>query len=161
MTPPRKTTNLKAKMGRKAKSSMDPEDLIEFEIDLNAVESANISFPHMLYARLCGSSSCTFCKKHGQPEVAMPPVSALLRGLAKNCSKDPDFLDNNMTLGEIIFRLLIKNNNAPITIAQMEADIIEAGGELVHLRNTARKNILGSLKEPNEYFIRQVPTTAA
>lgn len=134
-----------------------PEDGFLFAIDQDALAKAGFSFQFMVYARLCREGKCTVCKKHGTKEITpMPKVSDMIRAVGSWCSKTGAFLTPSMTLGEVAFRLLVKNNNKPVSVAEIREGLQKAWADVIHLKDDTAATIIGTLSNSNDYFIRRV-----
>ena len=68
---------------------------------------------------------CATCLDQPADNANPPPVQAQIDHILECCSKDDSFIKASMPLQEIVFRLILKEGNTPLTLSHLHYQITE------------------------------------
>lgn len=132
------------------------EEEASYTIDVKAFEASGKSFIYAVYTRMSergmaqvGGTATELPKPFGTPGEYMKVVGSI-------CSKEPDYLLPGTPISEAVFRLLIANNNKPMSLSDIQSGLASAWASVIYLKNLSDDVVKRMLDEPNEYFIRRV-----
>ncbi len=125
-----------------------------YAIDARAYEASGRSFQYAIYSRLCGREYCPAREgeKEGDPLVLKTP-SEYMKIIASQCSVEPDYLLPGTPITEAVFRLLLANNNKPMTLPDVQTGLTAAWASVIYLKNLSDDVLRRMLDEMNEYHI--------
>lgn len=128
----------------------------KYSIDIKGFEASGRSFPYAVYTRMSergmaqlGGTTTEFPKEFGTPSEMMKIVGSI-------CSKEPDYLLPGTPISEAVFRLLIANNNRPMSLMDIQSGLASAWASVIYLKNLSDEVVQRMLDTPNEYSIRRV-----
>lgn len=127
-----------------------------YAIDVRAFESSGKSFVYAVYTRM---SERGMAQVGGTPDDLPQPMGSVneyMKVIAAVCSKEPDFLLPGTPISEAVFRLLLANNNKPLSLQEIQTGLTSAWASVIYLKNLSDEVVRRMLDEPNEYFIRRV-----
>jgi hypothetical protein len=128
----------------------------DYAIDVRAFESSGKSFAYAVYTRM---SERGMAQVGGAPDQLPQPLGSpneYMKVIATVCSKEPDFLLPGTPISEAVFRLLLANNNKPMSLQQIQTGLTSAWASVIYLKNLSDDVVRRMLDQPNEYFIRRV-----
>ncbi len=129
-----------------------------YHIDQVAYEEAGESLEFMVWRRLCWTGDCRLCKAN--PD-AKPPAPVNVRSIntiynaIRRCAKRDDFILANMSILEVIFRILLRNSNEPMRLLDIAQTIEEEWVAVLAMKSVAPATIQRMLDNPNQYKIRR------
>ena len=135
---------------------IEQQEDIRYAIDVRAFESSGKSFAYAVYTRM---SERGMAQVGGTPDELPRPLGSpneYMKIIASVCSKEPDFLLPGTPISEAVFRLLLANNNRPLSLQEIQTGLTSAWASVIYLKNLSDDVVRRMLDEPNEYFIRRV-----
>lgn len=128
----------------------DPAYHIDFEDDLDTLD-------FLIWQRLCWEGSCRFCKGQTEPKPVLPvkvrnqriSISAAI----KQCAKQDTYILPNMSVTEVVFRLLLRNSNKPMTLSELWEEIDKEWQLVVAMKSITPESVRQILDGDNEYRI--------
>ncbi len=145
-----------------AEIEQDPVENHLYHIDQTAYEQAGESLEFAVWRRLCWSGECRLCRQ--SPDLK-PPVPVRIRSIntiynaIRLCAKRDDYILANMSILEVIFRILIRNRNEPMRLLEIAEVIEEEWVTVLAMKSVAPATIQRLLDNPNGYRICRASET--
>ena len=127
---------------------------VAYKVDASLAEALNRDLAALLFARSCGK-----CQSRLRKSKTQPGVAKLFRHLARCCATESGFIHHNMPMKEIVFRLLLKNANRPISLSDLHWGVTEDWAHPTHPMNVSVDVMRRVLDADRHYCI--VATQAA
>lgn len=136
-----------------------PVDDCYYQIDLDRVEaSSNLTF--ILWQRLCWEGSCSQCKdKKGRPKPVVPSAKSTRRTLItalNKCSRQPNYILPQMSVCEVVFRLLLGNRNEPMRLSDIFSEMQKKWASVWPQKSITPASVQQMLDSENGYHIYRV-----
>ncbi len=138
-----------------ARTETHPSHNPLYFINLHWYEETNRSFSVLLTTRLCAThreqqvATATKGKRKGEKT----PLSTI-KGC---CSRKPEFFHPNMPIMEAIFRLLLSNENQPMTAEEISARLVELGLDNNWVRDGAAGVVRRLIEHDRVYGLSPAP----
>ena len=134
---------------------IDEEDAT-YSVDVKAFEASGKSFVYAVYTRMSdrgmaqvGGTTTELPKPFGTANEYMKVISSV-------CAREPDYLLPGTPISEAVFRLLLANNNRPMSLLDIQSGLASAWASVIYLKNLSDDVVQRMLDQPNEYFIRRL-----
>ena len=126
----------------------------KFVVDIDSFEDSGLSLNFLIADKFFDPSEIKDLKPLSIKEL-IKKVSDLEKDIDEEID---DFLLKKFVLPgtsliEAVFRILILNNNKPMTVSEMEAKLKIAWASVIYLKSYTNETILEMLNSQNEYFI--------
>ena len=112
-------------------------------------------------SRRCRRKDCEYCAslEAQPPSVIWEDNSAKIKDMMKAISENCLIHENKITVRtpilEAVFLLLLSNANRPMSVQELQNNIMEMWGTQSYLRNISKDSFEGVLQATNPYFIRR------
>lgn len=130
-----------------------PADPTVYAIDVKAFENSGRSFQYAVFSRLCGRGHCSYCSDGKVSAVNMGTPSEMMKAIGSDCSNEPDFLLPGTPITEAVFRIMLKRNNKPMTLEEVQSELTSAWASVIYLKNLSEDVLKRLLEGDDEYFI--------
>lgn len=142
---------------RQVDTEFDPQvDDCYYHIDQEKFEKDGASLEFMIWQRLCWDGSCRFCKNQKDPKPVMPvkmPNSKSIFAAIKQCGKRHSYILANMSVTEVVFRVLLRNGNNPMKLSVIMEEVADAWQSIMSLKSISPASLQQMLDGENEYRI--------
>ena len=135
-----------------------PVDDCYYHIDVEQYDRDNASLEFTIWQRLCWDGSCRLCKGRSGPKPIMPVKmrnSKSLWAAIKHCGKQDSYILANMSVTEVVFRILLRNGNEPMRLSEIIDEIVVAWEEVIVFKTITPGALQQMLDSGNEYRIRR------
>ena len=131
-------------------NAADPDPA--YSVDVSTFERSGKSFSYAVKSRFC--ETCPACEAIAGdgPTVSKTP-SELMKHIAQNCSRQPEYLLSSTPITEAVFRLLLANSNRPLKLSKIQSDLSSAWASVIYLKNLSDIVVKRMLDQPSEYYI--------
>ena len=130
-----------------------PTEQTVYAIDTRAFEASGRSFQYAVFSRLCNRGHCSFCEGGKASPANMGTPSEMMKAIGSECSNEPDFLLPGTPITEAVFRIMIKRNNKPMTLEEVQSELTAAWASVIYLKNLSEDVLRRLLEGQNEYYI--------
>ena len=123
-------------------------------------EGASLEF--MIWQRLCWDGTCTqFCKDSQVPKPIMPtrPLRSI-KAAIKKCASQDNYILANMSVSEVVFRILLGTGNRPMRLLEIVEQIEEEWQAVLAFKTVSPRTVQQMLDAENEYRIRRTEAPA-
>ena len=119
-------------------------------------EPDEASFRFAVWQRICWDGSCPRKDRKG-PKPVLPTTtrtSSLFTAIRNHCSKQKLYFLPQMSVREVVFRLLLRNGNKPMKLSELEEKIrTEAWSSVLAQKAVSMDSLQQMLDGENEYHI--------
>jgi hypothetical protein len=119
-----------------------------FVVDFDAMEAAGKSPVHVIKSRMCAEAQ----KK---ADVGAKQLKDYLKLISTECTGKSDFIGPATPLSEAVFRLILKANNRPLSIREVQDGLTEAWASVIYMKDLSEELLTRLLDGPNSYFIKR------
>ena len=129
----------------------EPNENTSYVIDFDALEKNGRSAAFIVRSRLCW-----LCRQAVDEED--DPVGKLeehLERIRTDCAERPDYLLPGTPLTEAIFRILLAEDNRPMTIREIQDRLSSAWASVIYMKDLSADLLARMLDGQNEYMIRR------
>lgn len=148
-------------MAANTETQMADQDEVQVEnhlyhIDEDAYEQAGKSFDFAIWTRLCWSGECRVCRNK---DTKKPPVPVdvkrrtTLYNAIVRCARREEFILANMSVLEVVFRILLRNRNEPMALFDIAEQIEQEWRSVIAMKSVSPAMIQRLLENRNEYKI--------
>ena len=130
-----------------------PAEETLYAIDTKAFEASGRSFQYAVFSRLCNRGHCSFCEGGKTSPTDMGTPSEMMKAIGSECSNEPDFLLPGTPITEAVFRIMLKRNNKPMTLDEVQSELTSAWASVIYLKNLSEDVLRRLLEGQNEYYI--------
>ena len=145
-------------------ADIDAEPQVEdcfYQIDEAQFESDGASLEFMIWKRLCWEGDCRFCKESDGDKPMLPVKTRNRRSIyaaIKRCAKLDSYIMVNMSVSEVVFRILLRVGNNPMRLSEIYEEIEQEWQEVMWMKSLSIGNLQRMLDADNEYRIRRTQT---
>ena len=68
------------------------------------------------------------------------------------CSKNDEYILPGTTVSEAIFRILVANQNEPLSVLDIHSRLASAWASVIYLKNLSEDVVTRVLEGPNKYY---------
>ena len=123
---------------------------VSYVIDPKKAEEQGRSLEALLLSRRCPS-----CKDRIEEGGSLPPVKEQIKEIAKCCANAEGFLRPGMPLREIVFRLLLKGGNQPVSLKDLHYALTEELARPTHPMNISIEALKRILAGDQYYGLKE------
>lgn len=125
-------------------------------------ERDEASFRFAVWQRICWEGSCP--RKAGKgPKPVLPTTTrtaSLFTAIRNHCSKQALYIMPQMSVREVVFRLLLKNGNKPMKLSELQQKIGEQWSSVLAQKSVSMDSLQQMLDGENEYHISRTEPPA-
>ena len=128
-----------------------------YHVDEAKFEADGTSLDFMIWQRLCWNGSCTqFCKDNQDSKPIMPtrPLRSI-KAAIKKCANQGDYILANMSISEVVFRILLGAGNRPMRLLEIIEQIEVRWYGVLAIKSVSPWTVQQMLDAENEYRIRR------
>jgi len=120
-------------------------------IDPVQAAEANHSLEVLLLSRRCPS-----CQERLEKATKMPTAQEHISQIAECCALKEGFIRPQMSIQEIIFRILLSEGSKPTQLSHLHSLLTEQWATPVHPKNITPENLRKVLANDNYYSFREL-----
>jgi hypothetical protein len=118
-----------------------------FVVDFDAMEAAGKSPVHVIKSRMCADAQ--------KKADAGLKLKDCLKLISSECGGKGDFIGPATPLSEAVFRLILRANNRPLSIREIQDGLTEAWAGVIYMKDLSEELLTRLLGGSNSYFIRR------
>ncbi|MBI21090.1 MAG: hypothetical protein CL780_02435 [Chloroflexi bacterium] len=126
-----------------------------YKINIEEFESRGSSFSYAIYNRMSeegkGEANNLF---EGIP-IDISLGNKLMKIISDICSKNDEYILPGTTVSEAIFRILIANQNEPLSVLDIHSRLANAWSSVIYLKNLSENVVTRVLEGPSSYCFIQ------
>lgn len=128
-----------------------------YHIDHATYEELGESLEFAIWNRLCWNGNCRVCSKY--EDGFRPPLPVNIRSVntlynaVRICGRRDDFILANMTILEVVFRILLRNRNEPMHLLEIAEEIEKEWVSVLAMKSATPSIIQRLLEGNNQYHI--------
>lgn len=148
---------------------------VQYYVDRAWYDQHNRSFEKVVQSRMCPSCQNKLGKMVEEPYTTVDPKGKRvvterrkvpyganpLSIIRDCCSRSRDYVEPGMPVMEIVFRLLLARANQPITVEELQRELVERAGRSERVRFLTPDALVRMLDRDQYYGIRRADTAAA
>lgn len=126
-----------------------------YKINIEEFESRGSSYSYAIYNRMSEEGK----NEAGNLFEGIPTDISLAKKLMKIisdiCSKNDQYILPGTAVSEAIFRILIANQNEPLSVLDIHSRLASAWSSVIYLKNLSENVVTRVLEGPNNYAFIQ------
>lgn len=122
-----------------------------YKVDLERHQADGHSFSYAVYSRMSEEGKAKALEDFGTIPIDVALAGEAMKIVAKICVNQSDYILPSTTISEAIFRILIANENAPMSVLDLHSRLAQAWASVIYLKNLSEDVVFKILEGPNNY----------
>ena len=122
-----------------------------YKINIEEIELRGSSFSFAIYNRMSqeGKNEAGNLFEGVPTDISL--ANKLMKIISDICSKNDQYILPGTAITEAIFRILIANQNEPLSVLEIHSRIASAWSSVIYLKNLSENVVIKILEGPNNY----------
>ncbi len=122
-----------------------------YNIKIEDFESKGYSFSYSLYNRMSEEGKNEADNLFDGIPTDISLASKFMKIISEKCSKNDQYVLPGTAISEAIFRILIENENRPMSILEIHSKLTNVWSSVIYLKNLSETVVTRVLEGDNQY----------
>ena len=127
-----------------------------YKVDVEKHQANGRSFSYAVYSRMSEEGKAKALVDFGNPPIDILLAGGAMKIVSKICVDQSDYILPSTTISEAIFRILIANENIPMSVLDLHSRLAQAWASVIYLKNLSEDVVFKVLEGPNNYGFGRV-----
>ena len=127
-----------------------------YKVDVEKHQADGRSFSYAVYSRMSEEGKAKALVDFGTPPIDILLAGGAMKIVSKICGNQSDYILPSTTISEAIFRILIANENVPMSVLDLHSRLAQAWASVIYLKNLSEDVVFKVLEGPNNYGFGRV-----
>ena len=128
-----------------------------YKIDVEKHQADGRSFSYAVFSRMCEEGRAKALEDNlGKPPIDIRLAGGAMKIISKICVDQSEYILPSTTISEAIFRILIANENVPMSVLDLHSRLAQAWASVIYLKNLSEDVVFKVLEGPNNYGFGRV-----
>jgi hypothetical protein len=123
-----------------------------YKINIEEFESSGSSFSYAIYNRMSEEGKNEASNLFEGIPIDISLANKLMKIISDICSKNDEYILPGTTVSEAIFRILVANQNEPLSVLDIHSRLASAWASVIYLKNLSEDVVTRVLEGPNKYY---------
>ena len=123
-----------------------------YKINIEEFESRGSSFSYAIYNRMSEEGKNEASTLFEGIPIDISLANKLMKIISDICSKNDEYILPGTTVSEAIFRILVANQNEPLSVLDIHSRLASAWSSVIYLKNLSEDVVTRVLEGPNKYY---------
>ena len=123
-----------------------------YKINIEEFESSGSSFSYAFYNRMSEEGKNEASNLFEGIPIDISLANKLMKINSDICSKNDEYILPGTTVSEAIFRILVANQNEPLSVLDIHSRLASAWASVIYLKNLSEDVVTRVLEGPNKYY---------
>ena len=123
-----------------------------YKINIEEFESSGSSFSYAIYNRMSEEGKNEASTLFEGIPIDISLANKLMKIISDICSKNDEYILPGTTVSEAIFRILVANQNEPLSVLDIHSRLASAWASVIYLKNLSEDVVTRVLEGPNKYY---------
>lgn len=122
-----------------------------YKVNVEKHQANGRSFSYAVFSRMSEEGRAKALADFGKPPIDIALAGGAMKIVSKICVNQSDYILPSTTISEAIFRILIANENVPMSVLDLHSRLAQSWASVIYLKNLSEDVVFKVLEGPNNY----------